>query len=909
MAAKVVPYTSSQIDNPLLMDDNEPYVIESPLLTPAKHAHFNGCDMYKDGREAPSITGVKLFKDAVKRLVEREDGRSDFRFDYPTLGKLEDDVLEKGLKAEKISIIHSPGVDLFPSSYLYANHDSGYKPQSISPDIISILLPSSTADPGTRANSTSGAVIVPWFNGYIDLSPIGYEGITVGYTYNKGNKSIQIKINIRNNNGTITTIDSTRNYSDFKQTSHGIDYLRAGNTVKNKAILTAIIEEIIKYLIGKALGDTLQAVELQLATQLNSEYTNQNTCGFTTDRVLTSRYKALNQTICLQVGKESGLKQVLLFRAGGENDMKQQIKLTHKTNAIKNNNNVIFVINQAFLYGDINVSGTTVALNEPIRIVFNTIVKHIEKINEYLEATINIDNNQENADVIRKKCAQCTASHIFKPKSNKLINIKEIFDDLSTLDQGLAPFSLKDMFVGFTTGTFSQYVYSLRMGIKGGGGKRDKKPKTSRLSSRIFNMFKSRKQRTKEEMTELFLEAIRGEQSATDRFIDQQMYLIDFSQEFLTTIEWYSNEINELKGVDLRLPGHRQAITTIFQEYFRSLNITNEETIDKLRVLIPRLVDNYIWYREIGIEKRIPKHVIDDPFDEYGDSYCLIRLIIYSIITLLFKRDSRIYNIVWDTITGKDLEPSGGTQNHQLEKVISSNFIEPIYYILYRRFQYAGYALFEFEFIQNFVLLYITDEPNFFNIGVLSAAVSEEYIFNEETDVYYDNVFRIVENAKQMVARNSTPGYGYNSNSDKRKVFNKLYDMARDIKTYFYEISMSEKDPYFENVAPVVESASSSNGSIFTSLITKTPPKKPPNSVTFINEYSQQHGSQQYESQPEEHNSKTDARKISLPSIREEFSGGSKKRYNKKNKTKKQYQKINKKTRKGNKNHRKTYKK
>jgi hypothetical protein len=924
------------IDTPLFIK-GRPYVIESPEVSPAKHAHFNGCDMYKDGREAPSITGLKLFKDAVKRLVERVGGRSDFRFDYPTLGKLEEEVLENGLKPEKISIIHSPGVDLFPSAYIYANHDSGYKPQSISPDIKSILLPSSTADPGTRASSTSGAEIVDWFDGYIDLSPIGYEGITVGYIYNGA--TIQIQITIRNSNGTITTIDSTRNYSDFRQTSPGIDYLRAGNTVKNTAILNDTLEEIIKYLIGKALGDTLQAVELQLATQLyDDKYNNQNTCGFTTDRVLTSRYKALNQTICLQVGKESGLKQVLLFRAGDEETMKQQIKLTHKTNSIKNNNNVIFVIRQAFLYGDINVSGTPVALNDQIRIVFNTIVEYIENINRYLNEVIKIDDPDENADDIREICAQCTASHIFKPKSNKLINIKEIFDDLSSLT-GITyyvvdnRFSLKQLFVDMGGRTFSQYIYSLRttrggdvITIEGGGGKKpDKRTKPEPglsvfgfrklFSSRILTSKQKREQDAQNDVKTRLLNALAEiiqdttpsrreterqkslrlakKAKAEQNFIQAQLDTTDYSPYFFTIIKWYIDEIPQLEYVNF----NKSDIEKLFSDYLNNKVPTKPKGVD---TLIQRLVDNYIWYREIGVQRE-PAPDVDDQFGNYGDSYCLIRLIIYSIIKLLFENRT-IYEPFVNTMT---------VEGNRHINAISSDFIEPIYYILYRRFQYYGYAFFNFEHIQGFVYAYITDTIGLFDIKVFSRGVfTQEYIFDEKTDGNYVDVFTIVENARQS-ARNSVS----TTEQNKTSFLTELIEMADDVENRFSEISMSE-DEFLP--APVVERESSSSIFTFSSKKSRVETPDKPERTSVWEPWTQEKWSESQSSQEslsqQDTSSPLKTFKVSeLATIPEETleesSGGSKKRYNKKNKTKKHYQKMNKKTRKGNKNHRKTYKK
>jgi hypothetical protein len=269
--------------------------------------------MYKDGRESPSVITHLPFQQAVEYLIQRGFSRRvGLDPTAPVLYQIEREVLSQGLPAESITIIHTPGVDIFPSNFKNAIHDSGYTPHSISPNIELKLLPISTGDPGTRSNSTNGAKIVPWKNIIIDLASIGYEGITVEYDFDGNAKTVRIKIKIASIGGhPEIIIDSTRKYANFSQIGGGIDYLRAGNTVKNTAILKTLdVGEIMKYLIGKALGDTLQAIELYIATIiLLGNYTNGNTCGFTTDRVLTCRYKSVNQSVCLQVGKESGVKK------------------------------------------------------------------------------------------------------------------------------------------------------------------------------------------------------------------------------------------------------------------------------------------------------------------------------------------------------------------------------------------------------------------------------------------------------------------------------------------------------------------------------------------------------------------------------------------------------------------------
>jgi hypothetical protein len=474
-------------------------------LSADEHAHFNKCDMYKDGRESPSVITHQPFIDAVDFLIQRFGNRGGLNETARELHRIERVVLSQGLPAESITIIHTPGVDIFPSNFKNAIHDSGYTPHSISPNIELKLLPISTGDPGTRSNSTNGAKIVTWNNIIIDLANIGYEGITVEYEFDGNAKTVRIKIKIASM-GTQPEIiiDSIRSYANFSQISRGPDYLRAGNAVKNAAILgTTNIIEIMKYLIGKALGDTLQAIELYIATtdEMGNIFTNGNTCGFTTDRVLTCRYKSVNQSVCLQVGKESGVKKIELYRGGDAAQLLQQIKGNYIANAVKNNRNVIFTIRQAMTGGSINIAGNNIQIvNAPprrsIRDRLNDIVEYIENINSFI-LSLDTTDTRQSEEVIRKICAICTASHVFKAGTNKLINIKELFTNLSPAElngltiPNITVYSLKEI-VGFQqyTGTFSQYLYALHLNPQlQGGGKEEKEEKRVKTAKKNFKEF------------------------------------------------------------------------------------------------------------------------------------------------------------------------------------------------------------------------------------------------------------------------------------------------------------------------------------------------------------------------------------------------------------------------------------
>jgi len=715
------------------------------------HAHFNGCDMYKDGRIQPNITNQQLFKDAVRYLVERPGtaNRSRFVYTYAELTTLENQVLSQGITAEKISILHVPGVGFFPDNYVNAIHDSGYTPSSLSRDITSCLLPISTGDPGTRTKYPTAKIInwPNWPDRVIDLSPIGYEGITVGYAFNANavpaptiTITITIPNNVPNSDTTIPiVITSIRSYGSFEQINLGPDYLRAGNTVKNTAILAEIakvargtqsqianaIIEIMKYLIGKALGDTLQAIELHIAIQNNLQINNptitittQNTCGFTTDGVLTSRYKSVNCSACLQIGKESGLREVLLYRAGTEAEMLEQIKLSYINNAIKHNNNVIFVIKQSYVLRSINISGNDIPNEETsvVRSKLESIIGHVIIINAILEF---IKNNIGSAkiiaaseDNIRKLSAICMANHVFKAGTNKIINIKTLFDDLSTLieqlrilgldepvakylnDSGLIPAnivtSLKDL-LGITPGnSFVQYIYSLRGQTIGGnvggiihtGGDRLSNTKTDRNKTHSFTK--------------------------------------------------------------------------------KRIRMKPEDKRKKLRL-------------------NTAKEFL------FEESYGLLQLIIYSIIKMCSKE---VFKQAFLPILDWYGDMTDLNSSWDIEQIISSEIIEPIYFILYRRFYYSGCGFFDFSFINDIVEAYVMDKSEFFNITYSEDILNNVRLKqNESKNMVYivrTLVFKANQECKKLCKKLSF-------SKDVRFYCEVLNNMADNVTNVFPEISITSE--------------------------------------------------------------------------------------------------------------------
>ena len=657
-------------------------------LSADDHARFNKCDMYKDGRENPSVIGHPPFIAAVEFLIQRFGNRGGFIPSSQELHRIERLVLSQGLPAESISIIHTPGVDIFPSNFKNAIHDSGYTPQSISPNIELKLLPISTGDPGTRLNSTNGAKIVPWKNIIIKLDNIGYEGITVEYEFDGNAKTVRIIIKIAMGTQPEIIIDSTRKYANFSQIGGGIDYLRAGNTAKNTAILASQdVVEIMKYLIGKALGDTLQAIELYIATIiLPGDYTNGNTCGFTTDRVLTCRYKSVNQSVCLQVGKESGVKKIELHRGGDAAQLLQQIKGNYIANAVKTNRNVIFTIRQAMIGGSINISGNNIQIdNAPprrsIRDRLNAIVEYIENINSFILSldTTNITQTEED---IRKICAICTASHVFKAGTNKLINIKELFSDLSPGALGgltipnITVYSLKDI-VGFQqyTGTFSQYLYALHLNPQLQGGGKEQKKQEEKVKK------------------------------ATQHF----------------------------KAVSNRIIQDNKRANAAQGSVGKPVNPKTDAEVEKFRKVV------------IALEK-------EKENQKYIDSYYLLILIICSIIDLdgdiwtfvVSQFTLKYVTGIEDIVDGNNVL----THEEQIIQIFSSNIIEPIYYELYRTFLYNGYGRFNFEYIKEYVTTYISGKI----VTSISTMRSFLELDSHDNDDNYYIVYKNVITATNTIA-------------------------------------------------------------------------------------------------------------------------------------------------------------
>lgn len=815
--------------------------IQNSTLIPDIHAQFNGCDMYKDGRESPSITAEPLFKLAVKYLVERANNsaRSSFVYSYAKLTDLENQVIPQGLPVEKISILHVPGVGLFPDNFEKAIHDSGYTPSSLSRDIISYLLPISTGDPGTRTKSPT-AKIIPWGHITIDLSPIGYEGITVSYNFDNTNERVQITITIPNNvpnsNGQPIVIDSIRSYTDFKQINGGIDYFGAGNNIKNTAIIAiaraaaaantlqdtaSAIIEIMKYLIGKALGDTLQAIELLIASQMMpAEYNNQNTCGFTTDRVLTCRYKSVNQSVCLQVGKESGVKKIELYRGGNAAQLLQQIKQNYIARAIKNNNNVKFVITSAYILSQINVSGNIIPMRpgSPLRGIFDRIIDYIDGINTFL-GSIDTANGNQPEDDIRMISAACTASHVFKAGTNKLINIKDLFFNLSAYATSVGvPPTLK-LYLGFT-GSFSEYIYSQRMtgGQTGGDPNTRKSGKTGtkttgqkaivkkenwdliRASRKALGI-KSPEQKLKEkaikkallrrsriskssvEMSDI-VEVILREQKQQKIKADEVKYIQQFEilyKEDATGgfIKSLIGEVQVLQQLSLR-EDNRSQIRDIVSQYFITYKlphtaVENPAAINQLIDVIVNLII-FISEEEAGIETAVvqPISLFHDPID-FEDSYNLITLIICSIISLC--EDQVFITQINELLSKEHISITTNESGSNVSDILSSEFIEPIYYNLYSRFNFDGYAIFNFDYIQYLVRSYIQEESQ---VKYFLPSV------NDNDDIYSSS--RIAYRVLVAIDRLSV------SNEVLNNVLQLLKQMALNSNILFPEMRFTEAD-------------------------------------------------------------------------------------------------------------------
>jgi hypothetical protein len=177
----------------------------------------------------------------------------------------------------------------------------------------------------------------------------------------------------------------------------------------------------------------------------------------------------------------------------------------------------------------------------------------------------------------------------------------------------------------------------------------------------------------------------------------------------------------------------------------------------------------------------------------FEDSYGLLVLIIYSIIkncqsetfelaftTSLEQRFGYIFEESTQEITPEIIGEI--ITEKIITEIISSEFIEPIYYILYRRFYYNGVGYFDFGYISKIVYLYITDKAGFLTITTLSIKVRPAS----------ENVTHIV---RKIVGRafdeiNTLT----NANAYINNIFRILKNMALDVVQYFPEISLTEEN-------------------------------------------------------------------------------------------------------------------
>jgi hypothetical protein len=82
----------------------------------------------------------------------------------------------------------------------------------------------------------------------------------------------------------------------------------------------------------------------------------------------------------------------------------------------------------------------------------------------------------------------------------------------------------------------------------------------------------------------------------------------------------------------------------------------------------------------------------------FEDSYGLLVLIICSIIKNC-QSDNNFKTAFTTSLSQRIRYIVGDPTEEIVTEIISSEFIEPIYYILYRRFYYSGFGYFDFEYI------------------------------------------------------------------------------------------------------------------------------------------------------------------------------------------------------------------
>jgi hypothetical protein len=388
-----------------------------------KHQILNCGDMKKDGKEAPNITDLSIFKQSANFITGKDckiDGQnfeelksiintqildSVKKYSFGTLLPIPEDKVSSN-NYTNVTFINKNSRKIVPINVSNAFIDAAMDPSKyfIANTINICETPASNIDPGSRKDNNS---FYPNENKNYPLNSYGFrEGSQFNYRKNMDKDQYKyIEIILDSNNyfkglvdrkgkigneytlclaGTVYTQSNSGSYSDiFKN-------LFQGNTEKNSYIQKnkTTNDNKIKMLCAlfiffKELGDTTQPIVINRLFE-DGEIIKDNTCLLTIDTILACRSVLLNVPYLLNSNSI-----ITYYPAIDEANYKKNMKLTEIEKTIQHNEKIIEEYQELLNViqrnsNEIIIEGATYKINDIVKNRFRAIIECINKANEFL---------------------------------------------------------------------------------------------------------------------------------------------------------------------------------------------------------------------------------------------------------------------------------------------------------------------------------------------------------------------------------------------------------------------------------------------------------------------------------------------------------------------------------------------
>jgi hypothetical protein len=364
------------------------------------HRALNRVDVSKDAFnvDVPVVINTKLFNDCANYLFGKlpmEDYSNSLMYINTYIKAFESHETNEIVISDYSD---KANINFLPNFILYGIQDAGISPERYNKNINVVITPGSYLDPASRSRGT----VLFGFNKTLtnkDFINIGMPIIT-NLKSNLTDTTYNVDIELRHKDHIITSFSS-----DFKPTGGDVSYF-SGNSVKNKYIdrSNANVVVIVKYILCKELGDTLQAMYGKLFAQELVNGVNK-VCLFTNDNILTLRSKLLGLQVVYNV--KTGKFNRIFYHHPVMTSITDAFISMWKENIRKHNDIVISGIRLIMSKGRYNLlNGRTVSVshNDAIKDILNQYISNVDnKTSSFNE----IKPEKNNIEAYRK----CSIEH------------------------------------------------------------------------------------------------------------------------------------------------------------------------------------------------------------------------------------------------------------------------------------------------------------------------------------------------------------------------------------------------------------------------------------------------------------------------------------------------------------------